>query len=93
MGVAPPQICALCGAGPAQTEHHLVPKVKGGKAKVRICNECHRQIHALFSHHALKYEFNTVEKLQGEERMASFIAWRKKHPNTVFRVRQSRRKL
>ncbi|RYD65598.1 MAG: hypothetical protein EOP83_07040 [Verrucomicrobiaceae bacterium] len=25
--------------------------MKGGKDTVRICNECHRQIHALLNHH------------------------------------------
>ncbi|MBM6861321.1 HNH endonuclease, partial [Clostridium saudiense] len=43
-------ICELCKrvGVPKITEHHLVPKERGGKDKptVCLCEDCHRQIHA-----------------------------------------------
>jgi 5-methylcytosine-specific restriction protein A len=86
--------CALCGRDVAAlTEHHLTPrsKLKAGETTptIYICSACHRQIHALFSNQQLHDEFNSVERLRDEPRMARFISWvQKQDPNKRVRVRR-----
>lgn len=67
--------CELCGIETNLTLHHLIPKVKCHSSKydnklkndesnhIMICNECHSQIHAMFSENELRDFFNTKEKL------------------------------
>jgi 5-methylcytosine-specific restriction protein A len=88
-------ICALCQRDvPALTDHHLVPKSRLKKGapvpRVDICSGCHRQIHALFTNRELADEFNSVEKLRAEPRMAGFLNWiRKQDPSRHVRVRRA----
>jgi hypothetical protein len=89
--------CELCGREVASlTLHHLRPKSRRGKYEkvadlptAQICPACHRQIHALFTNHELAQQFNSLEKLRAEPRMAKFLAWvRKQDPNKRVRVRR-----
>ncbi len=86
--------CALCQRDVEKlTEHHLTPrsKLKKGESTptTYICSACHRQIHVLFTNQQLHDEYNTVERLRDEPRMARFIAWvRKQDPNKRVRVRR-----
>ena len=63
--------CPLCGRelGGKQSEHHLIPILKGGKNgdKVLLHQICHDKIHSLFKESELKYTFNTIEKLLKHE--------------------------
>ena len=40
------------------SKHHLIPKVKGGKNKkenyFNICEDCHQQLHVLYSENFLR---------------------------------------
>lgn len=45
------------------SDHHLVPRSRGGKDTLPICTDCHRAIHATFSNRELEAEYNTVEAL------------------------------
>ena len=50
--------CELClRKVPPQliTQHHLMPKQKGGKAehKTPLCKPCHKQVHAIFTNREL----------------------------------------
>ena len=88
--------CELCDRNhESLTVHHLVPRqaVKRKKADpgptVDICSACHRQIHTLFTNQQLAKSFNTLEKLQSEQRMQKFLSWvRKQDPNKRIRVRR-----
>ncbi len=85
--------CELCQRGSLRfTEHHLVPRSRGGKfgPKALLCPTCHRQIHAMFSEATLAKEFNSIESLRANPEVASYLAWvrRQKGP-TNFRVRRA----
>ncbi|GAC1356162.1 MAG: hypothetical protein NVSMB42_14810 [Herpetosiphon sp.] len=92
-------VCALCEREvEALTKHHLTPRkmvkrrdVEAGPT-ILICWACHRQIHGLFDHRELASSFNSVEKLQAEPRMQTFLAWvRKQDGGRRIKVRASRR--
>jgi hypothetical protein len=69
-----------------QSDHHLVPKSRGGKEKLPICCDCHRTIHAFFSNKQLEKEYNSVETLMTDERMRKAVKWLSKR-NPRFRSR------
>lgn len=86
-----PDRCEICGIPAPLTKHHLVPvNVSRHKNKylrteesnfIWICEECHSQIHALFSNQELKEKYNTKELLMNEPRFRKFVEWRMKHPD------------
>jgi hypothetical protein len=86
MSEQPDPICALClrpiPPDVPQSKHHLVPKLKGGKAgtTVLLHHICHKEIHAALSETELARHYATIEALQEHPRIAKFIAWVKKRP-------------
>ena len=75
------ELCPLCEREVTErSEHHLVPKSRGGRQTEAICLDCHRMLHVLFDNRRLQQELNTVEALQGEERFARYLAWVRKRP-------------
>ena len=88
--------CSLCERNvPTHliTQHHLTPKVKGGKAEHRtlMCRPCHKQVHALFSNSELAREFATLDALKLSPRLESFLKWiRKQKPDRNFKTATSR---
>ncbi|WP_254769159.1 hypothetical protein [Salinilacihabitans rarus] len=77
--------CELCErAVAATTRHHLIPKNRTGSPTVDLCQPCHDQVHAVFTHHDLKQYYHTVERLREHEEMAKFVRWlRKADPDRV----------
>lgn len=79
-------ICPLCGRpipqGAPASQHHLVPKLKGGKRgeTVLLHAICHKEIHAACTEAELAREFNTIEALRAHPRLARFVAWVAKRP-------------
>lgn len=81
--------CELCGFGGKLTIHHLIPQnVSRHKNKylkreesnfLYVCEECHSQIHALFTNHELKELYNTKDKLLSEPKFRKYVEWRMKH--------------
>jgi hypothetical protein len=70
------QTCPLCErAGVSTTEHHFIPRAKGGKEKTAICIACHNTIHDLFTNNELRDMFNTPEALRTSERFAKYLKW------------------
>ncbi|MEO7715079.1 MAG: hypothetical protein ABIY70_02655 [Capsulimonas sp.] len=57
------------------TKHHLVPKSRKGKEMVRLCNDCHRQLHVLFDVKTLEKTLNTIELLKQDERIQRWIGF------------------
>lgn len=82
----PDPICPLClrpiPADVAQSLHHLIPRLKGGKGgpTVLLHHICHKEIHARFSEAELARSFNTVEALRQSDRLASFLTWIARRP-------------
>lgn len=94
----PPQepVCPLCERPipkSQEDEHHLVPKVKGGKVTKTLHRICHRQIHALFTESELANKYSSVEELLQVPAIQDFVKWVKTKPNDFLeRVKQSRQK-
>lgn len=83
-------VCPFCSrrlAPKRKTKHHLIPKSKGGRDTLDTCRDCHKAIHACFSHKELAKEYHTIEKLLTREsfrKMVGFIA--KQHPGRKIQV-------
>ena len=79
-------VCELCKRpGIAKvTEHHLIPREKGGKFgdTVWLCEDCHRQIHALYSNKELAMRLNTLAKLEEDEKILKYLKYVRKQPPT-----------
>lgn len=83
--------CEICGCECKPTLHHLVPQqVSRHKNKylktdegnfLRICGECHSQIHALYSNQELKDRLFTKELLLADPKFHKYVEWKKKHPD------------
>ena len=79
-------ICALCGRAippdVAQSLHHLIPKLKGGKGGpvVLLHHICHKEIHASLTEAELARSYNTPEALRAHPRLSKFIAWVARRP-------------
>ena len=59
-----PDPCPLCERPNYHpSDHHLVPKSRGGKVTETICSSCHQAIHATFSNKELEETYYTVEAL------------------------------
>jgi len=91
--VGEPSVCPLCEREvPVLSDHHLVPKSRGGRETEPICLDCHRMIHVLFDNKTLERELGTVEALRAEPRMAKYLAWISRRPGERrYRARRPRR--
>jgi hypothetical protein len=73
---ARPPPCPLCARDDvALSDHHLVPKSRGGKVTKAICVDCHKAIHAVFDNRELETTYNTVEALLSHPELARVIAF------------------
>lgn len=80
--VSPPfPVCPLCNRpippGVPQSQHHLIPKLKGGKGgpTVLLHHACHKEIHSVLSEAELARVYNTPEALRDHPQLARFFAW------------------
>lgn len=92
-------ICPLClrpiPPGVRQSEHHLIPKLKGGAKgpRVLVHQICHNEIHATLTEAELARDYATVDALRAHPRLAAFFAWvAKKPPSFHKRTVGGRRK-
>lgn len=92
-------ICPLCGRrippDVPQSQHHLIPKLKGGKGgpTVLLHHQCHREIHATLSEADLARSYDTMDALRAHPRLAKFAAWiAKRPPEFASRVPGRRRR-
>ena len=96
------QCCEICGSPDDLTVHHLVPQqVSRHKNKylkteesnfLRICQECHSQIHALYTNQELKELYYTKELLLAADKFKKYVDWKLKHPNFKGSSKMSRDK-
>lgn len=85
--------CQICGLEEELQVHHLIPQQVSRSSKyskklktdennfLMICNECHSQIHSLFTNQELRDLYYTKDNLMRNEKFSKFVEWRKKHPN------------
>ncbi|KYH25687.1 hypothetical protein HAPAU_23630 [Halalkalicoccus paucihalophilus] len=83
--------CELCGREIETTTHHLIPKNRKESPTVQLCQPCHKQVHATFTHHELRQEYDTIEALREAERLQSFVNWISRTDKTTIRVDDSER--
>lgn len=91
-------ICPLCGRpvppGAAQSRHHLVPRLKGGKGgeTILLHHICHKEIHASLTEAELAQSYTTIAALRDHPRLARFIRWvAKRPPEFISRAKGNRR--
>jgi len=74
----PLERCPLCERpNHHPSDHHLIPKSRGGKVTATLCRDCHRAIHATFTNKELERAYHTREALlehEGFRRLVTFIA-------------------
>lgn len=73
-------VCTLCcRVVPAHliSQHHLLPKQKGGTAggRVPLCKPCHKQIHATFTNGDLARMYTSIELLRAAPELQPFLKW------------------
>lgn len=73
-----PAACPLCQRPNYHpSDHHFVPRSRGGRVTRTICRDCHSAIHAVFTNKELAETYSTADALLGHEafrRMVAFIA-------------------
>jgi hypothetical protein len=89
--------CPLCKRPNLHpSDHHLVPRSRGGTEKTNICQDCHDAIHETFSNKELERTYNTVEALLAHPILAKTIAFiAKQDPSRrtrTARVKSQRRR-
>jgi hypothetical protein len=79
----------------AQSRHHLVPRLRGGKAGATVLLHaiCHAEIHATLSETELARAYSTIEALRAHPRIAAFVRWvASRPPGFTSRVPGPRRR-
>jgi 5-methylcytosine-specific restriction endonuclease McrA len=85
-----PLPCPLCRRpNDKPSDHHLVPKARGGKTTATLCQDCHTAIHKTFTNKELEDRYASLEALLAHEEFAKIIAFIAKQDG---RVRTRRRK-
>jgi len=87
-------ICPLCGREVASfSDHHLVPRSRGGQSTIPVCEDCHMSIHSFFTNKELESTYNSVDSLLSCEKFAKHIAWlSKQNPNSKFKTKKVKSK-
>jgi len=84
------EICPMCEREMYySSDHHLVPKCRGGKRgdnMMLICRDCHEAIHAIFSNKELESDYNDVDSLLSNEKLAKTIKFISKQ-NPQYRTK------
>lgn len=83
-----PEACPLCTRpNYFPSDHHLVPKSRGGKVTKTICGDCHRMIHATFTNKQLEKKYHTVESLLSHPTVLSQVEFLKRQdPHRRYRM-------
>lgn len=84
--------CPLCERTvEALTRHHLEPQRRKESDVVAICEPCHDQLHAVFTHHELRQRYDTLEALKESDEMQRFVDWLRRHDPASVEVDSSER--
>jgi len=92
MEAMPDERCALCERDvPFLTDHHVIPKSRGGKELIAICRDCHRQLHALFDNKTLERQFNNIKAIMEDDNFCKYLKWVRKRPfGVVHKAKRAR---
>ncbi|MCC5945840.1 MAG: hypothetical protein JJT94_12995 [Bernardetiaceae bacterium] len=81
--------CQLCQREKNLTFHHLIPRKLHRKKfflklftksymqthGLNLCRKCHSTLHQFYDEKTLGLEYNTLEKLQKDEKINRYLAW------------------
>lgn len=86
-----PDPCPLCDRPNFYpSDHHLVPKSRGGKVTRNICGDCHNAIHKFWTNKELEKSIHTVEAILADPRFAKHAEWlRKQDPRRRNRTERT----
>lgn len=95
--ICEPDPCPICDRpNYYSSDHHMVPKSRGGRATKTICRDCHKAVHSVFTNKQLEKTYHTVEALMGHEGFAKMVAFiRKQNPQrkqAFKRTKESQRR-
>ena len=75
------------------SDHHLVPKSRGGKVTETICHDCHKAIHAHFTNKELERELASVDALLAHPAFAKVVKFiSKQDPGGKIRTAPAKRR-
>ena len=88
-------VCELCKriGVPKVTEHHLVTREEGGNygEVAWLCENCHKQIHALYTNRELAIRLNTLDSLENDDKISKYLKYiRKQPPTKKVKVKKSK---
>ena len=81
-------MCELCHVAEADSKHHLFPG-RNNKPTAMLCQPCHDNLHRTWTNKQLAEYVNSIELIELEEEMCTWLRWRSKHPNATVGVRMS----
>lgn len=71
---AQPLPCPICERPNLHpSDHHMIPRSRGGKTTETICADCHKAIHAHFTNKELEETYHTPEILLSHDGFAKQI--------------------
>jgi hypothetical protein len=69
-----PLICPICQRpNYYPSDHHMVPRSRGGKETTTICRDCHKAVHAMFTNKELEETYNSPEILLSHSEFAKMV--------------------
>lgn len=89
--------CSLCerefASGRYLTEHHLLPRSKGGQKEhvAQLCGACHSTVHATFTNATLAQAYASVAALREAPELRPYLRWvRRQDPHRRIHTRRRR---
>ncbi len=90
------EICPNCNREVPLVKHHLIPTHKKGENEdsnyIWICDDCHVQVHCLYSNNHLRDCLNTVELFLDDDKMKKFGKFMNKQTKQVSHKNSKQRK-
>ena len=88
-----PDPCPICGRpNHAPSDHHFIPRSRGGKTTKTICADCHQAVHRTFTNKELEETYHTVDALISHEGFAKLVKFISKQSGRVRTIRNKNRK-
>lgn len=90
-----PLLCPICERPNYHpSDHHMIPKSRGGKVTETICRDCHKAIHATFTNKELEAKYHKVDVLLAHEEFAKMIKFiAKQDPAGKVKIKKSKDRL
>lgn len=91
-GPLPCPICLRPNLHPS--DHHMVPRSRGGKTTETICADCHKAIHATFTNKELEQTYHTVDVLLAHQEFAKMVKFiSKQDPGGKVKTKKNKDRL